>query len=328
MSGFDLDRAYREAAAAYAPGDYEKFFAEARIADHQDRELGVIFLKLAGCIYLATLQHQALTPTRTELMAHLRKAQTASRDLAAHLRGAFEDYDFRAKLLTQTMASEAKAREPRSVDSGAYEILAAAFPFDDPIRGFRVDGLLEALEFISDRLGEMAPEKIPKPTKGRTTALKYWLQAMGTYWVIVKGEAPTPGRYTPEVADYSSPDVAALTLAAEILDPETTSRLVVSALRDAKRDYTASLKGPGLLMGAAALASARVEGDCKTMATLFERLGASVEVLGEMMALGVPSAAPADAPRDMLLDEFFEETVKQTISQFPLFPEVVEHGPE
>jgi hypothetical protein len=326
MPEFDLDRAYREASAAYTPADYEKFLAAAKIWDPQHRELGEIFLRLAGCIYLAALQHQALTPTRTELVNHLQKAQAASRDMALHLRGALADYEFGKRFLGQCLDHEGEARDPRHVQSGAFDILAAALPFDDPVRGFQIDGLLEALDFVAARLGEIEPDKTPKPTTGRTKALKYWLQAMGFFWVIAKDEEPAPGKYDSEVSDYSSPDVAALTLAAETLDPELNSRLVVAALLDAKRDFSASVDGPGLLLGEAALAAQRVEGHFGALKPILEHIGLPGDMLDALAETRGREEATPGAPRAMIADDFYEETVESAISEIRLYPGFVDEN--
>jgi hypothetical protein len=328
MPEFDLDRAYREASAAYTPADYEKFLAAAQVSDPKHRELGEIFLRLAGCIYLGALQHQALTPTRTELVSHIQKAQAASRDLARHLRGAFADYEFGRSVLKQCLDHEDEARNPRHIKSGAYDILAAALPFDDHVRGFQIDGLLEALDFVAARLGEIEVDKTQKPVKGRTKALKYWLQAMGLFWVIAKDEEPAPGKYDSEVSDYSSPDVAALTLAAETLDPEINSRLVVAALLDAKQDFSASLDGPGLLLGEAALAAWRVEGHFGALTPLLEHIGLPGDMLDQVAEPGGRAEPTPDAPRAMIADVFYEETVESAISEIRLFPGLVDENNE
>ena len=221
---------YKRAIASYSEDDFAEFFRLAGISDPDKQLIGKDFLGVAGAVYLSQIDMQTAAPTRSDTLKQLTRAQRASRELAESLSQAMTDVSMSSALENAgTQAGRALKSSP-GAHKDSLAILSAIFPVEADGKGFRYDGFQKSLSILADCLDQIESDAIKKNKRGRGKALHPWLVLICMYWLEAKRQLPTTGHYDKEIGDYDSADIAALTFAAERIDKDISSRLIVKTL--------------------------------------------------------------------------------------------------
>lgn len=297
---------YQEALASYQPSDLETIFATAGLSDPGARAIGIDFLAIAGAFYLRRRGDQAATASRSEVLRQLRRAQKSSRDLADSLMTVLQDRSMIGAVMDASRQLRQAYPDDQTRERDSFRILDAIFPLSGSGEGFRYEGLAHALNLLALCFASVEAEAIQKPDIGRIHALRPWSLLMVTYWLETFGEPPRTGHYDKETAEYSSTAIAALTQAAQCLDKELTSRLVVKALTEATASLEQSALELGLLLSIGfseliASGEAHAPNDA-----LLGFTGIPADLLSGLQSLPLPEG---HLPRERAIvskDEFFE----------------------
>jgi hypothetical protein len=228
---------YREAMARYGEADFGEFFSLAEIDDPETRSLGKDFIGAAGSFYLMQMNYQSKRASRGETIRLLRKTQKSSRAFAESLSELLQSPGVVSELAELTSALRGQYPTTADQEQDSYKILDSIFPLSANGKGFRYEGMAQALRVLAQCIEAVDEKEIKKPDTGRSSTLKGWMILMILYWVEVKGDVPRSGHYDSETAGYSSRAIAALTKAAQTLDPEISERLVVLALGAAIQSF-------------------------------------------------------------------------------------------
>ncbi|MGJ8624237.1 MAG: hypothetical protein ACSHW1_15885 [Yoonia sp.] len=240
---------YHDAMARYAKADFDEFFLLADISDPEMRTLGMDFLGSAGAFYLMQMEQQSRRASRGEVLKSLTKTRKASRALAENLYDLLDNRNVIQALAELTPSIRARFSTDKEREKDSFKILDAIFPLSAKGKGFRYEGMAQALMILAQCIDAIEEVKIKKPDVGRSHAMRSWMIIMLMYWVEARHEIPRSGHYDSETASYSSQAIAALTKAAQTLDPEISERLIVQVLGVASASIDESeLEGVIILM--------------------------------------------------------------------------------
>ncbi|MEP3778923.1 MAG: hypothetical protein ABJM82_18055 [Shimia thalassica] len=230
----DFQDFYTHAREAYQPECYELIFDAAEIASDVQRVIGKDIFAAAGAIYLGEMDAQETRLSQAHLIAEIAKARKASAELARALQTINRGSNQGLALNEAAIDLREQLIEEHGKDSDTYAIASSIFSLNLEGAGFRQTGLENALKFLNDSLENLKTEEIQRTRKNRIDPLTNWASVLMFYWLLAKGRLPTVGHYDSEVAERGSNAVRAFTLAAQVLDPEITERLVVKAMSAAK----------------------------------------------------------------------------------------------
>lgn len=312
MPDIDFIQKYQEALACYSEEDFERIFNLAGIEGDELRTLGKDYLGMAGAFYLSMIERQTRHSQKSETLRHLAKAQRASRDLAEHLGKALQEPSMINALMEASLTARTAFPDDEAKNRDSYKILDSIFPLSGIGQGFRYEGLSHALAILAECIARVESDAIKKPARGRKTALRPWILLMYTYWHQAKGEPPRTGHYDAEIAEYDSPSMAALSLAAERLDPELTSRALASSIGPTSDAFANTLEEPLLLaaIGFAEIIAADVSVSSKD--TLERHLGMPPGFTANLSGVAPPPATSTRENSIVSKEEFFE-TLKSSV---------------
>lgn len=227
---------------------FDTFFELSHIVNPVHQIIAKDMLCAAAASYLEALSYQEKTSTRSENLKEFKRAKRASRDLSDSLELLLEKANFSFKLMDVALPKKKELISKFGADSDTYKLLSEIFPFDVEGDGFKTDGLKNMICVLADLISEVEDVQFVKSEKGRIFALEAWVSVMGFYWISTKGKLPKVGHYDTEIADYDSSEVAALTYAAQQIDADISSRLIVKSLDALRNQILTEHMKPLILM--------------------------------------------------------------------------------
>jgi len=314
---------YRNALARYTDTDFETFFDTAGIVEPNQRSLAVDFLGIAGAFYLRLRADQDQKAPRNETLKQLKRAQKASHELADSLAKALQDPSMIEAVMNASMAARQAYPDEQSKRRDSFQILDLIFPLSGTGQGFRYEGLARALNILAKSLSKVEADAIKKPDNGRVHALRPWCILMLVYWLDVFGEPPKTGHYDRETAEYSSAAIAGLAHAAQRLDSELSSRLIVKALGDAITSIQDNDLEGGLLL-TVGFSELIASGEARSSkSTLLSFTGMPEDIFSKIQSFPKPDESDGQERAIISKDEFFE-TLKSSDAGEMMFQALVE----
>ncbi|KQB97390.1 hypothetical protein AL073_00045 [Loktanella sp. 1ANDIMAR09] len=309
MPDSDFVSKYREAITCYSDADFETIFERAGIEGQELQNLGKDFLGIAGALYLSAIERQSRQTARNETLKHLAHAQRSSRNLAESLSKALQDKSMIGALTEASLAARVAYPDEKSQELDSYKILDSIFPLSGTGKGFRYDGLNQALTILAECIALVEADAIEKPVRGRKHAMRPWMLLMFMYWVHAKNEPPRSGHYDPETAEYDSPAMASLALAAERLDPELTSRTLASIFGDMSKTFTAKPEEPAIIatIGFSEIIAAKASvSSSAALERYLEMPEGFIPAMQEVTDSALPSQNSSSEKSIISKEEFFE----------------------